>query len=364
MKARTTIGALAALLAFWAASGGLRADDEFLWRSWGVHDGFAETYSYAISAAQGNVYIRHGAVGSMSLFDGYGVTHLPDPRGTRQPDWPSINRVYADAGGILWTTSLDALQEYRDGKWTVRFRPTAGRRVLAAVPAGHRVMVLLEDRLREFDPDRQVWREIRSAENSAIAPFLTMCPGAADEWYITGERGLAKLHMSRDGGAPEWLEVTGGRERLMHFDYPLPGTRELFAQGTSARDRRHVIVRWTGASLESIYTAEADNLRGWRGGDGSVWILEGAEIFRLRGGRKFPVERTGVLTGNVFDIYSEGGKAFWVVTSEGITRYTPPLWRAPPGVEDVDLAGTRICGGSPGAALGQCHGHRTRTRGR
>ena len=90
----------------------------------------------------------------MSLFDGYGVTRIPEPRGNAQPHWPSTKRVYADPGGTLWTTSFDALKQYRDGKWTVRYTPPAGVRILAAVPAGRRVLVLLEDRLREFDPER------------------------------------------------------------------------------------------------------------------------------------------------------------------------------------------------------------------
>lgn len=114
-----------------------------------MRDGLTETYSYAVSiTAEGSAYIRHGAAPSMSLFDGCGVTRVPDPRGSAQPDWPSTKRVYGGAGGALWTHSQDALREYRDGKWTVRYEAPPGRRVLAAVPAGRRVMVLLEDALR------------------------------------------------------------------------------------------------------------------------------------------------------------------------------------------------------------------------
>jgi len=204
----------------------------------------------------------------MSLFDGYGVTRIPDPRGSAQPDFASTKRVYGGSDGSLWTTSLDALQAYRDGKWTVRYRAPAGHRVLAAVPRGRRVMVLLEDGLREFDPDGERWREIRTAENSGIAPFRAMCPGAADELYITGEHGLAQLRISRDRGAFEWLKVNTDRDRLTHFDYPLPGTGELFAQGISSPGKRHVIVRWSRTRLQSVYDSEADNLRGWRGGGG------------------------------------------------------------------------------------------------
>src|SRR5258707_4972608 len=128
MKKRIRIGMLLAFLTLWAGTGILRADDRFLWRSWGVRDGFTETYSYAVSRTpEGGAYIRHGAVLSMSLFDGYGVTRIPDPRGNAQPDWPSTKRVYAVLGGTPWTTSLGALEEYRDGEWTVRYKAPAGR---------------------------------------------------------------------------------------------------------------------------------------------------------------------------------------------------------------------------------------------
>src|SRR5579872_2173898 len=121
MKKRLQFGIFLAFLGLGAGPGMLRADDRFLWRSWGVRDGFTETYSFAVSMTpEGWAYIRHGAVPSMSLFDGYGVTRIPDPRSNAQPDWQSTKRVYAGADRTLWTTSLDSLQAYRDGKWTVR----------------------------------------------------------------------------------------------------------------------------------------------------------------------------------------------------------------------------------------------------
>src|SRR5580692_2352925 len=285
MSKRIQAGLLLAVLTVAAGTGLLRADDRFLWRSWGVRDGFAETWSYRVSMTPGgSAFFRHGAVLGMSQFDGYSVTRIPDPRGNAQPDWPSTKRVYAASDGALWTTSLYALKEFRNGKGAVRFRPPAGRHVLAAVPVGRRVMVLMEDGLREFDPERESWRDIRTAENSKIAPFVDMCPGVADELYITGEHGLAKLHIVPGGGAFEWAEIDSGPYGLTHFNYPLPGAGELFAQGISARDKRRVVVRWSGTGLQTVYAAAEDNLRGWRGGDGSLWILEGASIFRLRDG--------------------------------------------------------------------------------
>jgi signal transduction histidine kinase/CheY-like chemotaxis protein len=329
-------GALAALILCCIAT--VHAEDRFMWRSWGVRDGFSETYSFAVSKTQGeSAYFRHGAVLSMSSFDGYTVTNLPEPRGSSQPDWSATKRVYAGTDGTLWTSTFDELKEYRGGKWTVKFKAPAGHRLLAAVPSGRRVIVLLDDGLWEVDSGQERWWEIRSAANSSIRPYLSMCPGPANEIYITGEHGLAKLRVPRANGPFEWNEVNSLSDSLVHLVYPLPGDQELFAQGLSSTNKQHVIVRWADKKLQVVYASQANNLRGWRGGDGSVWIVEGIDLFRLRRGRKYPVERAGVLTGNIFDVFSEEGKAFWVTTSEGITRFTPPLWAQPPGVEDLDL---------------------------
>jgi len=67
-------------------------------------------------------------------------------------------------------------------------------------------------------------------------------------------------------------------------------------------------------------------------------ILEGASIFRLRGGRiTTTVERAGVLTGTVFDVYSEEGKAFWVATSKASRATHSFWWRQPAGMMEFDL---------------------------
>ncbi len=90
MKKRIQIGMILAFTGLWAGAGILHADDRFLWRSWGVRDGLAETYSYAVSMTPGgSAYVRHGSVLSMSVLDGYSVTRIPDPRGSAQVDFPS-----------------------------------------------------------------------------------------------------------------------------------------------------------------------------------------------------------------------------------------------------------------------------------
>jgi hypothetical protein len=175
MKKPIQIKMILTFLTLGAGTGILYADERLLWRSWGVRDGLTETYSRAVSVTPGgSSYIRHGAVLSMSLFDGYGITRISEPRGNAQPYWPSTKRAYSLPGGTLWTSSLDALLEFRNGKWMVRYTAPAGLHVLAAVPGGRHVMVLMEDGLREFDPEHQSWRIIRIAENSRRWVFTSL----------------------------------------------------------------------------------------------------------------------------------------------------------------------------------------------
>jgi ligand-binding sensor domain-containing protein len=158
----------------------------------------------------------------------------------------------------------------------------------------------------------------------------------SDEIWIVGERGLGRLHVTKDAGPYDWTEIETG-SRFAHFDFPEPGMRgELFLQGTSRRDGRRAIMRWARGALEEVYTSAEESLRGWRGPDGLVWIVEGTSMYRLVGGQKRKVDRHGVLSGNIFDVFPEGSRTFWIATSEGVARYSPTLWQSPPGLEDLD----------------------------
>jgi len=335
-KDRSLLFASAWLL---AAGCGLHADDRLPWRTWNGKDGFVETYTSSIGVSpNGYAYVRHGAVQSMSIFDGYRVTTIPEPRAVVR-NWVEKGRVQADDRGALWAVSEGALKEFKGGAWVVRYLPPAGQRVIAAIPSGGRVLVVMADRLREYDPVSDGWREITSGRPSRIGPFLSGVSANARDIWLAGEHGLARLAAPAQGGPYRWVETPSDPDGLFHFDDPQPGAgEELFAQATSHRSGRKVIVRWAADSLQSIYAAATDTLRGWRGPDGAVWILDGLSMFRLVGARKYPVEAAGTLSGNIYDVFSQQGQTFWIATSEGLARYAPPLWRPPPGLEDFDLA--------------------------
>jgi signal transduction histidine kinase/CheY-like chemotaxis protein len=158
----------------------------------------------------------------------------------------------------------------------------------------------------------------------------------APDFWISGERGLARLRVE-GYGVPQWTEISGAGAGLSGFRYPVTGRDgELFAQAKAGAGRV-AVARWSATGLEKMYVSADGAPRGWRGPDGSVWILEGASLFRLTEGGRAPVLRDGVLSGNVFDVYSEDGKSFWLAGSEGVAHYAPALWQAPEGLTGLDL---------------------------
>jgi ligand-binding sensor domain-containing protein len=325
-----------ALLMF---AGGLeiRAEDQVQWRSWGVREGLVETYTYQLSVTpDGNAYVRHGAVRTMSVFDGYTVTRIPEPRGRVEPNWASESRVYVCPGCAPWVISEGELRTFRNGRWETHYSPLPSETLIAAVPAGRRVVVIADTGLREYTPGSRAWREIEAARHTAIRPFLRAVPSGDGEIWIAGEHGLGRLFIAKDGGPYEWTEVDT-HSRYSHFDFPEPGARgELFAQGISQLSGRRAIVRWAKSTLQEIITSSKTSLRGWRGPDGLIWILEGASMYRLSAGEKQKVDRTGVLSGSIFDVFMEGVRSFWIATSDGVVRYTPPLWRRPAGLDGLE----------------------------
>jgi signal transduction histidine kinase/CheY-like chemotaxis protein len=200
------------------------------------------------------------------------------------------------------------------------------------------VVVLFADAVQEYDPIRQSWKELLSAKGSRIAPFNRMVAGFGPNFWIAGEGGLGHLTIQPGNAGYHWTEVDGASSGLHNFHYPLPGRPgELFAQASRLHSRGTYAVRWSAEGLETVSSSAAGELRVWRGPAGEIWMTEGASLSRLRNGKKEALPRRGALSGSTRDIFPEANGTFWIAGTEGIARYSPPLWQSPPGLQGFDL---------------------------
>ena len=312
------------------------AQDQDLWRFWTRSDGLQETYSYSLGLGEGgSVTIRHGAVPFLSVLDGYGVVRIPEAYPTVRVDAYTRGRATPGANGSTWAAIDGNLMEYRDGRWILRYQTPPGPAPDRGGAGGEprdRLVLHRAARIRSGQRDVDAWK---SPDNTRLGGFTAMTARGPDFW-ISGERGLARLRVA-EHGPPEWTEISGAGAGLSDFQYPVAGRDgEVFAQAKAGAGPM-AVVRWSAAGLEKVYVSSDGAPRGWRGPEGSLWILEGAALFRLSEGGRTPVLRDGVLSGNVFDIYSEDGKSFWLAGSEGVARYAPLLWQAPEGLNGLDL---------------------------
>ena len=337
-RTRLTTVPMALWLMLTTASGAELADP---WRIWTVNDGLPESYARLLSVGpDGHLWIRHGAVRSMSSLDGYSVTRLPEPRDRAQPDWAQSKAVEVDSHGSLWVMQDGALKQYAGGKWRPRWTAPAGHNPIMAHPEGARILVLLPGALMEYEPNSGHMRTILAAAGAGIGPFLKMAISRSNEIWLTGEAGMARFQIG-DGGEPrDRVELRGGPLGMRHFEFPKAGSgldgreSELFAQCMLSKDEGRALVRWTGTLVEILYRSKSFNLRGWRGSEG-IWILDGSSLLRLSGAQHQLIEKLKTPPGTIYGV-AAGHNGFWVATSEGAAHYMPPLWRKPDAVADLD----------------------------
>jgi signal transduction histidine kinase/ActR/RegA family two-component response regulator len=309
------------------------------WRFWTQSDGLAESSIRCVgSGPDGRIWVRHGAVDSMSVLDGYGVVRLPEMRTGSIADWGLRARAYGARNGEGWAVEAGELRRFVAGRWIVEVAKTDARGMLVVVPAGsHGVLVLFADRLALYQPAGRAWKAIKRREETRLGDFLQMVPGFSEDFWITGTTGVARLELPEGAGAGRWTERDTLGIGMREIGYPNPsGRQEVFFSGRVSGGSRWAVARWNARELKIVETSQEDNVRGWRGPDGEIWILEGARLFRVIDGKRHPVARSDSLAGTIYDVLTEPGGGFWLATSEALAHYTPPIWRTPVEVADLD----------------------------
>ena len=298
------------------------------WRFWGTADGMLESLVATVSAGpDGRVWFQHGRVPSFNFYDGYSVGSFPVPR--------ALLGSFVAAGPdlLLATDEQRRIAEYRNGSWFYAdaAAPWAGGQVLPVTV--DRAWIVLRSQVLEYRIDTRSTRVLREARETGLTAFTGIAAAKDGSVWILGKTGIARTTHT----AAPWREYpfpSGG-----YHDASMP-----FAAGDGAlylvvsAPAGKVLLRFDGRRWNLVFRGLHELVRGWPGADGDVWLQEPERLFRLSGGRLLPVEREEALASVIRSVLPEDDGSFWVGTTQGAVRYSPPLWRTPPEIQPLDSA--------------------------
>jgi len=308
------------------------------WRFWTAADGLVESYGQSIDVApDGSVWMRHGAVPSMSVLNGYSVHRIDEPRRNAAVNWLLLARVHADQYGA-WTIEDGVLKQWTDQKWTAHPIPDWKQPARAAIPIRRdTVWVLFSNRVAEYHTHTNTWQVLKEGSSAAVGEFRTMVRGFGRDVWIAGEHGVAHLDIAESTQQHKWtdFDTRGAGLREIRRVLPAPdGTFEFIATPHSGEGPAGA--RWEGSRFEVVHVSP-QLFHSWQGIESSRWVMERNALLRV-GKDTERIDRRGPLAGSPHDLVSLPGGVFWLSTSEGLARYAPPLWRTPSAVSDFEEA--------------------------
>ena len=325
------------------------------WRQFTAADGLGDSYVSSIAVSpRGEIVFTHHAPGPVTLYDGFDFRTtklLPQGSGGREFSLDQPYRVLEDFPGSLWTIYGEGLAEWRDGTWLQHPIPEIAREVRTnflrrvranwVLPLGfRRVLFLTQNRLMGYDAERNETRTWKLASQTKLGVFSDLAAARDGGLWINGLSGLAKLPAPLDLLQPEapWQEFAPDPKQALHnFQRAFPddhgGVVMLAEQGPA--DRR-VIVTFNGRDDWSVTDSPAKNARlAWAGLDGTYWAANVNALYHRENGQWSPAP-VSKEEPQYLDVLVETNGVFWLGTSEGAFRYTPPPWRRPAGLPRDD----------------------------
>jgi len=327
------------------------------WRIFTQMDGLPENACLSVTpGSSGNVLLRHPQLATVTEFDGYGFTSIPDPKNYR-------SRVYESPGGQLWTVAREGVQEFRDGAWIIHpvpqvaeyFRRGNTNEIRLQPIRQGRVLIFLPQEELQLTTDDAAQIQIESlthtSETSSPNPVSTPsdCPnvgqvsdvqtGADGTVWVATSNGL--LRRSRElwesTTPPSATDIVSNPQPSdLKSDAP-PGEWTVAFKSSNgdewfggehgmARLRQGVFRFFLSSNQlgpEEVFAfTEAPDGRFWCGTTHKVWEFDGRNWLISRGG----FERVNAL-------HCTRDGTLWIATSEGVHRQVQAVWIAN-GVED------------------------------
>ena len=317
------------------------------WRVYRASDGLPESACVSVSiGANGKVFVKHVDVDSISELDGYSITSFPAPEIGR-------NRIYESSPGQLWSVTSQGLEEFRNRAWRLhpipQFSAEFRGMATAAIPPipihvvnPGLVLALLPDQLIEFSLTNSGEPRIavlRVANRTALGKFLGMMAAHDGSLWISGQRGLARISSSELTSDTPWQEFPAPRSlQAGVFQQPIADVKgtglTCIADSTSGEQK--LIIHFDAGNW-TVQPVGPDKLRGaWQGAEGATWVGTINALLQIDNSATPAAEIEEVTAGRYFDVAVETNGIFWLASAEGLLRYSPPLWKSPRAVQQLN----------------------------
>jgi signal transduction histidine kinase len=302
------------------------------WREFNAASGFPESAFRSVTIAEnGTVLAVSANAPELCIFDGYTAKSLPMPEGAE--------RVYQNPAGQMWTVSGQGLWVMRDEGWKHYALPDSFAATnlsqISLCPIRINVALCLSpDHLIECSAennDRLAFKILRNAAETKIGRFSCMAPGVEDELWVLGERGLARVAGPRRSmtNSNEWREFIFPESlHAAHLQHPQPDENGVTFVADSTEDSGSRLIRFDGEKWQARAFGKSRFLFAWRAPDDCFWAASRTQLFHAeREELKFVSELPAC---QYYDAAVDWRGTFWLATSAGLVRYTPPLWQPAP----------------------------------
>jgi len=319
------------------------ADDGASWRVYRTTDGLAANSSAAVNfSPRGILWVRHGNGGPLSWLDGFQIHAVQD---SSEGNFP----VYESRSGQLWSLYLGGVMEYRRDQWMEHPLPSVRSemqsssvrlvRPIPLLPAERdHVLILLPEQLVKFDASQRLAVPLRHSGDSGIGRFDDLVEARDGGAWVTGSNGLAKIPtpLRRFAADSTWEEfLPNPAWKVRNLERPFEddeGGVSIVADSVLSGGR--VLLYFNGRTWEDPIAAPDRIRHAWRGVDQISWALTRNSLFKRESDRWEPVEIPGLRGAQpqFLDVAVQPNGIFWLATSEGLARYSPPTWRTPSGL--------------------------------
>lgn len=317
-------------------------------RSWGLPDGFDESFSHKVSVTpEGNLIVVQGHVDTINYLNGYAIRKLPTPgfwQSTREAVDGTIWAGYGDTN----VNRVFGLQRFVNNVWQpFEIEPIKSLQLgivlenLPFLPISKRhVYYLTPDSLHLFDAESGSSETLFHVAETKLGSFCEFASNKNQSLWITGQNGLISLNYVTDDLTQLQqkqcfiFDSTLEAENLRRVTFADENESTIYGIADSKQTRHKLLLRFLEGEweiLEHLTQPEPDYLIdpvAIPARKGYV-IEEGDHLVSKIGGTTFPFHQTWNLQPPFTDYIKHNDHSFVVTMSTGMTRWSESLWNKP-----------------------------------